>query len=337
MRAFVLLLCVSLAFGAIPILRDLAKNHGRYVGSCSGYSELTGSDHNYSTILGQQYSMVTPENEMKWAATEPNRNQFTYSQGDTIVSYAKKANQVVRGHNLCWGQYNPSWLTSGGFNGPTLQSILQNHINNVMAHYKGQLYCWDVVNEAVADGNPTFPGNYLKSTVWYPAVPNYIDLAFQWARAADPNVKLFYNDYGAEGSGAKSDAVYAMVQSMKQRGIPIDGVGLQYHVSLGYTPNINDVTNNIKRIVALGLEVHITEMDVSFQGGNGNEQAELQQQATIYGQVLKACLSIPNCTSFVTWGFTDKYTWLGSNEQPLPFDVNYQAKPAFTALANDLS
>lgn len=253
------------------------------------------------------------------------------------MQHAKQANQLVRGHNLCWGQYNPSWLENGKFSGTELQSILQNHINNVATHYKGQVYSWDVVNEAVADGSPSFPSNYLKPTVWYPALPNYIDLAFQWARTADPGARLFYNEYGAEGGGAKSEAVYQMLQSMKQRKIPVDGVGLQYHVSLGYAPNINDVVSNIKRLVALGLEVHITELDVSFSGGSGGEQAELEKQATIYGQVLDACLSIPNCTSFITWGFTDKYTWLGSNNQPLLFDVNYQPKPAFTTLANHLA
>jgi endo-1,4-beta-xylanase len=333
-----LLLLVLVASGAwaIPILRDLAKNHGRYVGSCSDAAYLTGSDANYSTILAQQYSIVTPENEMKWSATEPQRGVFTYSQGDTIVTYAKRAGQLVRGHNLCWGVNNPTWLTSGGFSGSQLQSILQTHITNVMTHYKGQLYSWDVVNEAVSD-SPKNSTVYLKDSVWYPAVPNFVDLAFQWAHAADPNVKLFYNDYGAEGSGAKSDAVYNMLKSMKQRGIPVDGVGLQYHVSLGYTPSISAVTANIKRLIALGLEVHITEMDVSFSGGSGGESAELQAQANIYGEVLDACLSFPECTAFVTWGYTDKYTWLGSNDQPLPFDTHYQPKPAFTALAKDLS
>jgi endo-1,4-beta-xylanase len=292
---------------------------------------------NYTNILGQQYSIVTPENEMKWAATEPSQGVFTYTQGDEIVSYAKKANQLVRGHNLCWGVYNPSWLTSGNFPASTLQQLLQSHINNVAGHYKGQLYSWDVVNEAIQDGNPSYPNNYLKTNVWYPAIPNYVDLAFQWARTADPSAKLFYNEYGAEGSGAKSDAVYNMLKSMKQRNIPVDGVGLQYHVSLGYTPNINDVIANIKRLNALGLEVQITELDVSFSGGNGNETSELQSQAGIYGQVLNACLTAQDCSAFITWGFTDKYTWLGSNEQPLPFDVNYQPKPAFNSLVSDLS
>jgi len=336
MRILLLVLALLVVSSSgIAVLRELASKRGKFVGSCSNAGYLTSSDANYSIILGQQYSIVTPENEMKWSATEPSRGQFTFSQGDTIVRYAKKTNQTVRGHNLCWGVDNPTWLTSGGFSGTQLQSILQNHINNVVDHYKGELYSWDVVNEAVSD-SPN-PNSYLKTNVWYPAVPNYVDLAFQWARAADPKTKLFYNDYGAEGSGAKSDAVYNMLQSMKQRGIPIDGVGLQYHVSLGYTPNINDVTNNIKRLIALGLEVQITEMDVSFNGGNGNENTELQQQAAIYGQVLDVCLQFPKCTAFVSWGFTDKYTWLGSNEQPLPFNANYQPKPAFNTLVSNLS
>jgi len=330
----IIVLLTTASAQLLPILRELAKLRGKFVGSCSNHNSLS-SDANYSTILAQQYSIVTPENEMKWDATEATQNVFTYSEGDMIVAYAKKAGQEIRGHNLCWGVYNPTWLTSGGFSAAQLQAILQNHITNVVGHYKGQLYSWDVVNEAVSD-SPTNT-SYLKPNVWYPAIPNYVDLAFQWAYAVDPTVKLFYNDYGAEGSGAKSDAVYNMLKSMKARGIPVHGVGLQYHVSLGYTPNINDVNANIKRLTALGLEVQITEMDVSFSGGNGNEAAELAQQATIYGQVLDACLASPNCSAYVTWGFTDKYTWLGSSEQPLPFDVNYKPKPAFNALVTDLS
>jgi len=314
-------------------LRSLGDNKGRLIGSCVAESHL--SESQYANILGQQFSVVTAENEMKWSATEPNRNQFTYSQGDAIVAFAQKNNQKVRGHNLAWGQYNPNWLTNGGFNGTTLQTILKNHIDNVVNHYKGKVICWDVVNEAILD-NPS-GNNVYKTNVWYPAVPDYIDLAFQWARAADPTVKLFYNDYSAEGSGAKSDAVYNLVRSMKQRGIPLDGIGLQYHVSLQYSPSISDVTNNINRLTALGLEVHITELDISIQGGSGGDAQVLAAQATLYGNILKVCLANPKCTSFVTWGFTDKYTWLGSDKKPLLYDTNYQTKPAYNTLVSVLS
>jgi len=273
---------------------------------------------------------------MKWSATEPSRGQFTYSQGDAILNFAIQHNQQVRGHNLAWGEYNPNWLTNGNFNATSKQNILHNHILNVVTHYKGKLLCWDVVNEAILD-NPT-TGNIYKQNVWYPSIPNYIDLAFQWAAQYDPTTKLFYNDYSAEAQGtAKSDQVYNMVKSMKDRGIPIHGVGLQYHVSLQYSPNINNVIANINRITALGLEVHITELDVSVQGGQGSQQQILAVQANVYGSVIKACLSNSKCTAFVMWGFTDKYTWLGSNNEPLIYNVNYGQKPAYTTLTSTLN
>jgi endo-1,4-beta-xylanase len=332
MRAIiVVLLFVGCTFGAV--LRDLGNNHGKLIGSCAAQQYL--NEQNYADILGQQFSVITPENEMKWSATQPSRGQFTFTQGDAIVNFANAHNQKVRGHNLAWGEYNPSWLTSGNFNATSLQNILKTHIDTVMAHYKGKVICWDVVNEAILH-NPS-NNNVYKQNVWYPTLPNYIDLAFQWASQADPSVKLFYNDYSAEGSGAKADAVYNLVKSMKTRGIPIHGVGLQYHVSLQYSPNIQSVISNIQRITDLGLEVHITELDVSLQGGSGSQSQQWTAQANVYTSVIKACLGNPKCTAFVTWGFTDKYTWLGSNNQPLLYDTNYQPKPSYNALVAALS
>jgi len=334
--SYIIAVLVLVCFGCCKsaVLRDLGNNHGKLIGSCAAQSHL--SESQYSQILGQQFSVITPENEMKWSATEPSRNQFTFTQGDAILNFAVSHNQKVRGHNLAWGQYNPSWLENGNFNATSKQAILKNHITNVMNHYKGKLLCWDVVNEAVLD-NPT-SGNTLKHNVWYPDVPNYIDLAFQWASQVDSSVKLFYNDYSAEGAGsAKSDAVYELVKSMKSRGIPIHGVGLQYHVSLQYSPSISAVATNIQRLADLGLEVHITELDISTQGGSGSQAQVLQAQATLYANIIKVCLANPKCTSFVTWGFTDKYTWLGSNLQPLLYDTNYQPKPSYNSLVTALS
>eukprot|EP01111_Echinosteliopsis_oligospora_P017780 TRINITY_DN7837_c0_g1_i1.p1 TRINITY_DN7837_c0_g1~~TRINITY_DN7837_c0_g1_i1.p1 ORF type:complete len:321 (-),score=56.64 TRINITY_DN7837_c0_g1_i1:166-1128(-) len=291
------------------ILREYANNHSIFIGAAANYNYLMEGGSNYTNILGTQYSIVTPENAMKWAATEPSRDQFNFEQGDYIVSFAKQNQQQVRGHNLCWGVWNPDWLANGNFSAQELEQILQNHISTVVSHYEGQLYSWDVVNEAVSDSpNQT---DYLKQNIWYPAIPNYVDLAFQWARQSDPSVKLFYNDYSAEGMTPKSDAVYNMLSSMKSRGIPIDGIGLQYHVSLGYSPAAEDVMANIERLSALGLEVHITELDISFEGGAGDEDDMLHAQAELYNSIMKICLSYPmSCKSFETWGFTDLYTWL---------------------------
>jgi len=314
--------------GALPILRDLGRAKNKYIGTEAFYSGVSGSEQNYTTILAQQYASITPENELKWSATEPNRGSFSYTQGDAILNFGKRNNQLVRGHNLAWGQYNPNWLTNGGFSATQKQDILKNHISNVAGHYKGQLYAWDVVNEAVNDN-----GNGLKNNVWYPSVSNYIELAFQYASQADSATKLFYNDYSAEGTNAKSNYIYDLVRRLKQNSIPIHGVGLQAHFSLGYSPSISDITTNINRLASAGLEVHITELDISLDGGSGSDQQKYQAQATLYSNLLRACLNANSCTHFISWGFTDKYTWLGSGKQPLPFNQNYQNKPAFDALA----
>jgi endo-1,4-beta-xylanase len=176
------------------------------------------------------------------------------------------------------------------------------------------------------------------SPPWYPAVPDYIDLAFHAARSANPNALLFYNDYGAEDMGPKSDRVYQLVLGMLSRGVPIDGVGLQMHVTSLWPPNYTAIAENIRRLGKLGLVVHITEMDVVC-GGVCDEDAE----AAVYAGVLAACLSeIQTCKSFETWDFTDRYSWLWNvnwnplhlNEHPLPFDIDYTPKKAYTAMLN---
>jgi len=145
-------------------------------------------------------------------------------------------------------------------------------------------------------------------------------------------MKLFYNDYGGEGSGSKSEYIYNMVKSMKSRGIPIDGVGLQMHVSTSYYPSQADVTANMQRLTALGVEVQITEMDVKCNGSS-----DYAKQAQVYQAMLEACLAVKGCTSFQTWGFTDKYTWLGTSAHPLPFDENYGWKPAANTILSVLN
>jgi len=240
---------------------------------------------------------------------------------------------AFRGHNLCWGSGNPSWLQNGGFTGAQKKQILIDHITTVVKRYNDTPICWDVVNEAVADsGNDVF-----KPTVWYPDVPDFVDVAFQTAKAANPSVKLFYNDYNigsATGwSQAKSDKVYNMIKSMKQRNIPIDGVGFQLHVDLNYDSMIAGVIQNIQRYTALGIEVHFTELDVKCPSCTAQQ---LQTQAKIYGDLIKACLSNKACTSFESWGYTDKYTWLGTSDHPLPFDENFKTKPAFNSLLSAL-
>lgn len=314
-------------------LRDAAEGKHFKVGSAANAGRLSSNEAQYNNTLAQQYNLITAENACKWGAIQPQQGRFDFGQCDLVRSFAQRNNQVFRGHNLCWGENNPGWLTGGGFSAAQKRTLLQNHITTVVQHYGNTAAVWDVVNEAVADN-----GNSLKNNVWYPDVPDYIDVAFKAARAANPTVKLFYNDYNiasATGwSAAKSQKVYDLVSSMKSRGIPIDGVGLQLHVDLNYGNMIDGVKQNLARIAALGLEIHMTEVDIrcSQQSCNTWSAQQQQQQATIYASLLQACAQQPKCTNFETWGFTDKYTWLGTNQHPLPFDESYRPKPAFDSL-----
>ncbi len=224
----------------------------------------------------------------------------------------------------------------GTFTRTQLMAILKDHIFTVVSHYRGQVNVWDVVNEAVND-----VGGILRDAIWYRDIgPDYIDWAFRWAHEANLQAHLFYNDYGAEGLGTKSNAIYALVKGMLQRGVPIYGVGLQMHTSLLNAPNEQDVITNMRRLAALGLKVQITEMDVAIQGDTHSMAQRLTLQAQIYSNMLHTCLVVKACEAFVMWGFTDRYTWIpiatGHPDAPLIFDTSYRPKPAYTAISQEL-
>jgi endo-1,4-beta-xylanase len=213
-----------------------------------------------------------------------------------------------------------------------------------MKHYAGQVFAWDVVNEALDENRKP------KDSIWYntPGIGladksvAYIEQAFRWAHEADPQSLLFYNDNGGEGLNRKSDAIYAMLKDFKRRGVPIDGVGLQMHISnLDFDADV--VAANIERLTKVGLQVHITELDVSLPvdaEGVAQPQDKIRQ-AEIYRRVVRACMKSLGCTAIQTWGFTDKYSWIGSHSHgsrgaALPFDRTYQPKPAYDAMLNEL-
>jgi endo-1,4-beta-xylanase len=217
----------------------------------------------------------------------------------------------------------------GSFSREEWINILRDHITTVVSRYQGKIYAWDVVNEAVNDDGS------LRDTVWLRNIgPEYLDLAFRWAHEADPNALLFYNDYGGEGLNQKSNAIYDLVNGLLDRGVPINGVGLQMHVSLEYSPSPQEVAENMARLSNLGLDVHITELDVRLELPVTEEK--LAAQARIYQELLEVCLNVDNCKAFVMWGFTDRYSWISSffrgYGSALIFDSSYHAKPAYYAL-----
>jgi endo-1,4-beta-xylanase len=228
-------------------------------------------------------------------------------------------------------------MTSKEWSKEELKILLKNHIQTVVGRYRGRIRHWDVLNEAMGDDAK------LRQTIWMKTLgPDYIELAFRWAHEADPRAKLFYNDYGAEAIGPKSNAIYQMVADLKKRGVPIHGVGLQAHVQLGALPNLQQVEANMKRLTALGLEVQITEMDVSCMweasGQTCGSQTEFRQkQAQVYGDWLDLCLRSSSCTSFSTWGVADPNSWLKvPGAAPLLLDDAYQPKPAYWEMTQRL-
>jgi endo-1,4-beta-xylanase len=324
-------------------LRQAADRDGLLIGTAVRSSQF--SEAAYASTLAREFNMVEPEDVMKWWVLRPDRGTYDFRQGDELVRFAQAHQMKVRGHCLVWDHNNPDWLTRGHFTIRQLSGVLHEHINRVMKHYAGEVFAWDVINEAIDE-----KGN-VRTSIWYnqPGIgmsargTAYIEQVFRWAHQADPRALLFYNEAEGEGMNLKSDAIYSMLKGFKRRRVPIDGVGLQMHV-----PNVDvDVpalAANIARLTALGLQVHLTELDVSLPVDSGGlaSGADLMRQAEIYRGVVRACLNNPGCTAIQTWGFSDKYSWIGSHSrhargQALPFDRAYQAKPAYRAVLEELA
>ena len=312
--------------GLAMTLKSAAAQSGRLIGAAIGASHL--SEAAYVTTAAAAFDFVTPENEMKWDATEPTQNVFTFGSGDAITAFAQQNGMKVKGHTLVWHSQLPDWV-SAITDATALHDAMINHITQVVSHYRGQVIAWDVVNEAVDDD-----GESLRDSIFYQYLgAGYLDDAFNAAHAADPGALLLYNDYGAEGAGAKSDYVYNMVKGMLARGVPINGVGLQMHTGPADTsPSPAQVAANMERLEALGLNVVISEMDVQIC------TSDVDTQETRFHDIVAVCVAEPLCLAVTVWGVPDKYSWLNgvncATPQPLLFDDNYGPKPAFSGVLN---
>ena len=318
---------VGQAGAASPTLRSLAEAKGIYFGTALTQGNLSNST--LTGVAGTQFDMVTPGNEMKWDTTEPSNGSYTFGPGDQIVAFATAHGMRVRGHNLVWHSQLPSWVTSLPTN--QVQAAMEAHITTEATHYKGQVYAWDVVNEPFNDDGS------LRQDVFYNAMgTGYIADALRTAHAADPNAKLYLNDYNIEGTGAKSNAMYSLVQSLKSQGVPIDGVGFESHFILGQVPSTMQA--NMQRFAALGVNVAVTELDDRIQLPASS--ANLAQQATDDATVVKDCLAVTGCVGVTQWGVGDADSWIpgafSGYGAATMYDNNYQPKPAYTAMANAL-
>ncbi|MGW2641324.1 endo-1,4-beta-xylanase [Streptomyces sp. NPDC001348] len=322
------LLAAGTAHAADTPLRDLAAAKGKIIGTAVTGSKLTGT---YGDIAGSQFSSLTPGNAMKWGSVEPTQGSFNWTEADQIVAFAQAHHQQVRGHTLVWHNQNPDWLTNGSWTSAQLGTLLQNHISTEVGRYKGKIAAWDVVNEAFNED-----GTY-RPTLWYNGLGSgYIANAFTWAHAADPDAKLYINDYNVEGVNAKSNALYNLVKSLKQQGVPIDGVGLQAHLILGQVPST--LQQNIQRFADLGVDVAITELDIRM--ALPADGTKLAQQAADFKSVVAACVAVTRCVNVTVWGFADSDSWVPGTfpgyGAATPYDDNYSPKPAYHAIAEAL-
>ncbi len=308
-------------------LRELAAARGIDIGAAVAVSPLFGEPQ-YSETLAREFGMLTGENAFKWESIHLTPKLYYFDDTDRIVDFAEEHGMKVRGHTLVWHNQNPSWLPRALKSREEAIAILKDHIQTVVGRYKGRIAVWDVVNEAVDDST-----GELRESPWLTAIgPDYIALAFQFAHEADPDARLYYNDYGAEGVGGKGDAVYELVKGLKEQGVPIHGVGWQGHFQS--SSFIMDMKDNGRRLADLGLEVSITELDVRIP--IPAKELMLEKQATMYKKVTETCLALPNCKAIVTWGFTDKHSWVpgffSGEGAALPFDEEYKPKLAYDAI-----
>ncbi|MGA9528178.1 MAG: endo-1,4-beta-xylanase [Terriglobales bacterium] len=340
-----LFLIAAFAVEGPHTLRGAAERSQMLIGASVRPAQL--SEAAYSATLAREFNMVEPEDALKWEVLRPDPQSFDFSQADQLVDFAARHNMKVRGHTLVWHKQNPAWLTAAHYTPQQLSNLLETHIRTVVGHYRGKIFAWDVGNEAFDEGRNA---GKLRSTLWYdqPGIgfagqgTAYLAQCFRWAHEADPRALLFYNEAEAEEINPKSDAIYAMARAFRHDGVPIDGIGFQMHIA-NLRADVASISANIARFTALGLQVHITEMDVALPvDASGNASpADLQRQADIYGQVAEACLAHTGCTAIQTWGFTDKYSWIGSHSKHrqgagLLFDREYRAKPAREAVRDAL-
>ncbi|GJC80384.1 endo-1,4-beta-xylanase 1 [Colletotrichum liriopes] len=331
-------LAVLLGSGFVSAqLNSLAVRAGlKYFGTAVDERRTT-TDAAYMAIVNNtsEFGSLVPENGQKWAYTEPSRNTFSYTSGDIIPNIAKANGQILRCHTLTWHSQLPNWVSSGTWTAETLTAVIETHIANVLKHYLGQCYAWDVVNEAAADD-----GSWRTSVFYTVLGTSYLPISFRAAKAADPNTKLYYNDYNLEYNGAKTNRVYEAVTIVQNAGAPIDGVGFQGHLIVGSTPGRSALATALRRFTALGLEVAYTELDIRHSSLPASSTA-LATQGNDYANVVGSCLDVDGCVGVTIWGFTDKYSWIpetfSGQGDALLWDANFNKKPAYTSVSSVLA
>lgn len=318
------------------------------VGASVGPSNLTGDE---SILLKKEFNSITAENAMKPGPIHPSENTYFWTDADKIVDFAVANGMKVRGHTLCWHQQTSAWMFLDASGGTVTKDVLlqrlKDHIKTVVSRYKGKVYAWDVVNEAIDDDN----SKIYRESSWYNICgEEYIAKAFQWAHEADPDALLFYNDYNTE-SASKRDKIFNMLKKLLDAGIPVHGIGLQGHWSI-YWPLETDILSSISKFSSLGIKVQITELDVSVYSSSANFSVRTpgddaftsemeQKQINFYKTIFRDFRTNKNVINGVTfWNISDRHSWLDNfpvanrKNYPLLFDKDLKPKKAYWEVVN---
>jgi endo-1,4-beta-xylanase len=325
----------------IPRLRDLALSRSLFFGTAVSDSQLHRPE--FTPLLLDQCSILVPENQIKWTATHPAPDRFDFTQADFFAAFAESNHLLMRGHNLCWHEHNPPWLDQT-VTPQNASKIFTNHIRTVVSRYQGRIHSWDVVNEAI---RPEHHNHHdLTTSIWLTNIgEDYIPLAFRTARDADPHALLTYNDFDIETDAPdqqkKREAVLALLHRLKNKGVPLDALGIQAHLRTDKgTPTFTQLPTFLKEIEKLDLQIFVTEFDVDDQFMPADISERDRQVADLYRSFLSTVLTHHSVKAVLTWCLSDPDSWLqrfrprkdGLPQRPLPFDADLNPTPAFFAL-----
>lgn len=291
-------------------------------------------------IVDQQFNSITPENVFKPSYIHPSQNIFNWSQANEIVNYCLIQNKRLHGHTLLWHNQLPQWMWDFQGNNVEWEAMFKYHIQSICTHFRGKIAAWDVINEAFnKDGT-------LRNSIWKQHIgADYLEKAFLYAHQADPDALLFYNDYNLALNANKRRAVIALIKNLKQRNIPIHGIGLQMHMSVAH-PSNKDIEMALKEFSELGLKIHLSEIDVSLNPSGSEEfqltEELLKRQADKLAVVSHLYQQLPKNQQYgmTFWGHSDGHSWIRSffnrRDYPLLFDDNYEAKPMYCKFLESL-
>jgi GH35 family endo-1,4-beta-xylanase len=315
-------------------LVEAASKANKKIGVAISNGVLSNDETDYINIVKTEFNYITPENIGKWGSIQNSTaDVWDFSALDNMVAFAEENEMEFKGHALVWHRQTPSFVNDD-VTPEELTELINAHIDATAPRYSGQIYAWDVANEVMGDD-----AKYRDSIFFEKLDKNYIGDSFSRAHAADPEAKLFYNDYSIDNINAKSNAVYTMVTELLDADIPIHGVGFQMHLDASNAPSTQQMTENLQRFADLGLDVNISEIDVRLSSLPWDHETNLAIQQQVYHRAVNACMNVERCDAVTIWGFTDKYSWIDGEfgpDDPLLYTADYQRKPAYFAIADGL-